>query len=203
MFLLTKPSAEQIGRFISSQREAPFSYPEVGASRNILPVGYAIDHNRVKVGTGCQTFARAVQALEKWKQFDLGWVKIVPAEMKLEVGSTVAIRARTFGFWSLSACRVIYVINEDGPIKKFGFAYGTLPKHVELGEERFIVEWHSGENSVWYDILAFSRPHHPLVKLAFPLARLLQKRFARDSLRQMTDLLTQPAADLARAGNSR
>ena len=189
MFLLRKPSAEQIERFISSQRELPFSYPEVGATRDTLPRGYAIDHNRVKVGAGRQTFARAVQALEAWKQFDLGWVKIVPVKTRPEIGSTVAIRARTFGFWSLSACRVIYAINEGGPIKKFGFAYGTLPDHVERGEERFTVEWHTGGDSVWYDILAFSRPHHPLVKFAFPLARLLQKRFARESLRQMTQLM--------------
>jgi uncharacterized protein (UPF0548 family) len=28
----------------------------------------------------------------------------------------------------------------DGPVRRFGFAYGTLPDHVESGEERFTVE---------------------------------------------------------------
>jgi uncharacterized protein (UPF0548 family) len=63
----------------------------------------------------------------------------------------------------------------------FGFAYGTLPDHVECGEERFLIAW-MGSDAVWYDILAFSRPRHPLVRMSAPLARLLQKRFALESL---------------------
>ena len=68
--------------------------------------------------------------------------------------------------------------------RRFGFAYGTLPDHVECGEERFMIEW-LADDSVWYDILAFSRPRHPLVRLSSPLARMLQKRFARESLLRM------------------
>ena len=66
-----------------------------------------------------------------------------------------------------------------------GFADGTLPGHVETGEERFLIEWDRGENCVCYDILAFSRPRHPLVRLGYPFARLMQKRFARDSAKAM------------------
>jgi uncharacterized protein (UPF0548 family) len=63
----------------------------------------------------------------------------------------------------------------------FGFAYGTLPGHVERGEERFLVEWDQGDDAVWYDILAFSRPNHLLTRLGYPVVRRLQKRFGRDS----------------------
>ncbi len=121
---------------------------------------------------------RAVEALKNWRQFDLGWVTIVPRGVAIEVGATVAVKARAFGTWSLSASRVVYVIDEP---RRFGFAYGTLPDHVECGEERFLIEW-LADDSVWYDILAFSRPRHPLVRLSSPLARLLQKRFARESI---------------------
>ena len=76
-------------------------------------------------------------------------------------------------------------MDEEGPIVRFGFAYGTLPDHAEKGEERFSVEWHHEDNSVWYDILAFSRPNHPLARLGLPLTRRLQRRFARDSKRAM------------------
>jgi Domain of unknown function (DUF1990) len=43
--------------------------------------------------------------------------------------------------WSRSAapCRVVCVVDEAGPTSKFGFAYGTLPGHVESGEERFLI----------------------------------------------------------------
>jgi uncharacterized protein (UPF0548 family) len=182
MFLIKKPSNEQIQQFVLSQRDIPFSYSEVGATRDDPPGEYTIDHNRRKLGAGARVFERAVAALKEWKQFDLGWVQMVPAGTPIEAGSIVAILTKHFGFWSLNACRVVYLINEDGPVKKFGFAYGTLASHVERGEERFTIEWHADDDSVWYDILAFSRPNKFIVKLGLPLTRMLQKRFARDSL---------------------
>jgi len=188
MFRLKRPTADQIQRFIASQKELQFSYSEIGATNKDLPAGYTIDHNRRRLGFGEQVFARAVEALKEWKQFDLGWVQMVPAGTPVEVGAVVAILTSHFGFWSLNACRVVYLINDDGPVRKFGFAYGTLSSHVERGEERFTIEWHQEDDSVWYDILAFSRPNKLLVKLGIPLARMLQKRFARDSLARITKI---------------
>src|SRR5205823_12934394 len=103
----------------------------------------------------------------------------------LQVGNAVAVIARIFGLWWLNACRIVYVVEEEGPIKRVGFAYGTLPEHAESGEERFTLEWHDADNAVWYDILAFSRPHQLLARLGYPLARRLQRRFARDSAAAM------------------
>lgn len=192
MFFLTEPAAETIDRFLASQRQQPFFYSEVGATQRKPPANYVLDHNRIKLGAGQETYERAVAALRRWQQFDLGWVKIVPDTTPLEVGATVAIKAKTFGFWSLSACRIVYLINEEGPSRRFGFAYGTLTNHVERGEERFTIEWHADDDSVWYDILAFSRPHQFFVKLGYPLARRLQKRFARESLRTMVVAADSP-----------
>jgi len=44
------------------------------------------------------------------------------------------------------------------------------------------------DNSVWYDIYAFSRPQKTIVKLGLPWARRLQKRFGRESLAVMQRL---------------
>lgn len=181
MFLLRDPSAELVREFVKSQESASCTYSEIGATREQLPEGYTVDHHRIKLGSGRETFDRAVAALKAWRQFDLGWVRIAPPGVPIEVGATVAIVTRHFGFRSLNAARIVYVIDDAGPLKRFGFAYGTLAEHVECGEERFMIELLE-DGSVWYDILAFSRPHHFLVKLGFPLARRLQKRFARDSL---------------------
>ncbi|HJU92459.1 MAG TPA: DUF1990 domain-containing protein [Pyrinomonadaceae bacterium] len=183
MFTITEPSAEGVAQFISSQRNSEFTYAEVGATNTTPPAGYKVDHNRVQLGHGEATYKRAMEALKNWRQFELGWVTIVPRGVKVEVGATVAVKARAFGTWSLSAARVVYVIDES---RRFGFAYGTLPDHVECGEERFLVEW-LADDSVWYDIFAFSRPRHPLVRLSSPLARLLQKRFARESLMKIKE----------------
>ncbi|HYJ84489.1 MAG TPA: DUF1990 domain-containing protein [Pyrinomonadaceae bacterium] len=180
-----KPSEEIVRQFIAGQRNMPFSYSEVGATQSVAPPGYTVDHNRIKLGEGETPYRRAVSALQRWEHFDLGWVEIVPDGVPVEVGQIVAMRARTLGLWWLNACRIVYLLGEsDEFISRFGFAYGTLPAHVERGEERFTIEWHK-DNSVWYDIYAFSRPQHRLVKLGHPYARSLQKRFAKDSLAAM------------------
>lgn len=182
MFTLTEPSAEVIRNFIANQAKAPFSYAEVGATNSVLPTGYTIDHNRIQLGQGAEVFERGVAALKQWRQFDLGWVVIVPRGVKLEPDAVVAVKARSGVLWSLSAARVIYLVDEAEPIRRFGFAYGTLQDHVERGEERFLIEWNKKDDTVWYDILAFSQPRHPMVRMGFLYARLLQKRFARESL---------------------
>ena len=184
MFTIREPSERDVAEFISSQSNLPFTYTEVGATNASPPAGYTVDHNRIQLGHGEATYRLAVEGLKNWRQFDLGWVTVVPRGVAIESGATVAVKARAFGTWSLNACRVVYVVDES---RRFGFAYGTLPDHVERGEERFLIEWLE-DDSVWYDILAFSRPQHPFVKLSVPLARMLQKRFARDSLARMKDL---------------
>lgn len=199
VFFLTQPNRKQIDRFLAAQRNRTFSYREVGASNRLAsatptapapvaamaPSGYQVDHHRVQIGEGRAAFARAVEGLRSWKQFDLGWVAAHPTTAPLEPGITVAVRVRHFGFWSLNAARIVYTFEEEGPVVRCGFAYGTLPEHAEQGEERFALEWHHEDGSVWYDLLAFSRPHHALASLGRPLARRLQKRFARDSMRSM------------------
>jgi uncharacterized protein (UPF0548 family) len=188
MFTLREPSDEDIRNFLLNQSKLPFSYAEVGATRlqpagnSDAPRGFTVDHNRIQLGRGAQIFQRAVEALKQWRQFELGWVSIAPRGVKVEEGALVAVKAWACGMWSLNACRVVYVVDEAEPIRRFGFAYGTLPDHIERGEERFSIEWDRNGDSVWYDILAFSQPRHPLVKLGSPVARIMQKRFARDSL---------------------
>lgn len=190
MFTLTEPSAHDVAAFISRQANQSFSYVEVGATQANAPAGYTVDHNRVQLGHGAEIYQRAVKALQHWRQFDLGWVTIATKDVKIETGAVVAVKAWACGMWTLNACRVVYVVDEDGPLTRFGFAYGTLLDHIERGEERFLIEWNRNDDSVWYDILAFSQPRHPLVRLGFPVARMMQKRFARDSLSRMRSIAT-------------
>lgn len=182
MFCGKRPDNEALLRFLASQQSQPFSYPEIGASRLVAPDGYHVDHNRIRIGEGPERFAKAVEAVKHWKMFKMDWIDVVPEEAPVVEGSCVAIIVRHLGFWSLNASRIVYVIEEP---ERFGFAYGTLPGHVEQGEERFSVEYHPEDNSVWYDLLAFSRPRHILARLGYPISRQLQKRFARDSLKAM------------------
>jgi len=114
-----------------------------------------------------------------WKMFDMPWIELCWPDTPIEPGATVAVLVSHLGFWSLNACRIVYVIGEHGASEKYGFAYGTLPEHGERGEERFTVESNS-DGTVSYDLYAISRPGTS-ARLAYPYTRALQKRFARDS----------------------
>jgi uncharacterized protein (UPF0548 family) len=193
VLLLTRPSRERIGAFIELQRGQPFSYPEQGATRESAPRGYTVDHHRLQLGEGEVVYARALEALRQWKMFDTGWTHLCLPDTPIREGSTVAIVARHYGFWSLNASRVIYVVDDRGARSRYGFAYGTLTEHAETGEERFTVELQPEDETVWYDIYAFSRPNG-LARAGYLFSRRLQKRFARDSqeaMRRAASTLTE------------
>lgn len=177
MFLLRKPSPSLIRAFLEKQAKLTFTYSAVGASAEKPPLGYVVDHTRIKIGSTQTAFIAAKDSLRRWDQIRLSWVEPFWPDTPVEPGRVVGVLGRCYGMKSLNACRIVYVVNEP---RKFSFAYGTLPDHIESGEERFTVEWQE-DDSVWYDILAFSRPNHFLAQLGNSLVRRLQKRFARDS----------------------
>jgi uncharacterized protein (UPF0548 family) len=179
MFRLSKPDRSLIAAFIAAQHNQPFSYPEVGRSRQQAPSGYVADHNRIRLGQGADIFEKAKLAVRNWKMFDMPWVELCWPDTPIGPDANVAVVISHLGFWSMNACRIVYVIDEHGSSQKYGFAYGTLLNHGERGEERFTVELDS-DQTVWYDLYAFSRPS-TLARLAYPFIRTLQKRFATDS----------------------
>jgi uncharacterized protein (UPF0548 family) len=185
MWSLRKPSAESIRRFLTGQANLDFTYSAVGATANQLPSGFVVDRTRIKLGEGEPVFQVARAALQRWRQYDLGWMEAGSPETPIQTGQVVAILARALGLWSLNACKIVYVVDESGPISRFGLACGTLPDHAGRGEERFLIEWDQADQSVWYDILAFSRPNHFLSWLGYPIVRRTQKRFGRESAAAM------------------
>jgi uncharacterized protein (UPF0548 family) len=104
--------------------------------------------------------SRAVEALREWKMYETGWTKLCWPEVPIKEGAIVGILGRHFGLWLLNACRIAYVIQEEGPLlKRYGFAFGTLTGHVGRGEERFTVGWDRAEDSVSYEV--FASPARP------------------------------------------
>jgi len=176
---------EAVQAFLAAQGRLDLTYSAVGATTTNPPTGYVVDHTRSKLGAGKKVFGAAKAALERWQQLRLGWLEAIPENTPIKEGQVVAILARSLGLWWLNACRIVAVVDEDGPVERFGFAYGTLPDHAGSGEERFLVEWDRDEGSVWYDILAFSRPRHFLARLGYLGVRRVQKRFGRESAAAM------------------
>jgi len=185
MFSFRKPSTESVRSFLSDQKNRDFTYSAVGATSSTPPAGFVVDHTRIRLGNGKQLFEAAKNAITCWEHFHLGWVESSSRDIPIEKGQVVGVLARVFGLWCLNACRIVAVVDEVGSISRYGFVYGTLPGHVESGEERFQVEWNRSDDIVWYDILAFSRPNHFLTRLGYPMVRRIQKKFARDSAAAM------------------
>ncbi len=197
---LRRPTHGAVTAFLRDQDAAgQLSYAEQGATRDnaTSPAGYTLDHNRVRLGSGDTSFDAACRALRTWRMFPVPWTTIMPEAAPIRTGQTVAMLAHALGFWWLSACRIVYVIDEtatEGEVRRrFGFAYGTLDAHVEQGEERFSVELHA-DGSVWYDLRAFSRPRFWPVRLGKPLARRVQRRFVRESKAAMIAAVQQAGA---------
>ena len=178
MRTIQKPTEQVIRQFLEQQSNHGFSYPEVGFSkRNAVVNGYDNDLNRVQLGTGPKAFEAACEAIRTWKMFPGGWAQIEPAGAPIQKGVTLAMTVHLFGLYWLNACRIVYTLEEE---RRFGFAYGTLPSHIECGEELFSVEWLE-DDTVWYVLKAFSHPRLWIVKMGYPVARRLQRRFVRES----------------------
>ena len=84
MLMLSKPSAESIRSFLSVQAKLDFTYTAVGATAAKPPDRYVLDHIRVKLGDGEAVYNAAKLALERWEQFDLGWLATMPPETPIK-----------------------------------------------------------------------------------------------------------------------
>ena len=79
-------------------------------------------------------FARGCTALEDWSMFRVGFAELCWPQVRPEPGAVVGVLATLAGVWSLNCARVLFAFDEPGPIHRFGFAYGTLPDHVAVGD---------------------------------------------------------------------
>lgn len=190
MLRLRRPTLARITAQLASLEEAPFSYPEVAATRSggrALPPSlrkrYDVDCDEVELGRGADLYERARKELFDWAPFRIDWLTLHGARSPLSEGDVVATLSRAAGLWSLNPCRVVYVQDHEPGLA--AFAYGTLRGHVEMGEERFQVRFEPESEAVRFEILAISRPRHPLTQLGYPFARKVQARFRRDATEAM------------------
>ena len=169
-----------------SRADAAFSHRDVGATADPASLaarahGYDLDRNRFALGTGRELFEGACTALLAWRHFEIPWVELHGAEGRATSGQVVATLMHTFGLWFLNPCRVVYTEHAPEASDHVAFAYGTLPGHVESGEERFAIRLDPGTGEVCYEVTAFSRPAVWLTKLGYPWVRRLQHRFVAAS----------------------
>jgi uncharacterized protein (UPF0548 family) len=177
VFLVRRPSDAELSQIAASLTDAPFTYDEVAATTrpDELPEGYHRVHAARVLGAGGDVFAAAVDGVRCWQLHRRQGYRVAPDDPPVEVGTVVAVDVPLVALHVIATCRIAWVVDEPD---RFGFGYGTLPIHPESGEEAFVVERdpHDVAGTVRLAITAFSRPRHPLVRLAGPVARRQQAR---------------------------
>ncbi len=184
-----RPSVEFCRKALQALDGQPLTYWERGATDwKRMPQGYAHARDSVALGRGEEVWAFAKTALTHWDCYpQADWIALCEYP-RIEVGQQVMVLFQIAGLWWTSPCRIVYVIDEPD---RYGFAYGTLPGHVESGEELFLVERDPLTGEVHYEIRMMANAAHPLAKLVPPFVKAMQQRFRKTSLRQMKAALTQ------------
>jgi uncharacterized protein (UPF0548 family) len=158
------------------------TYPEIGATQaGRLPPGYDHVTRHVRIGAGEAAFRAAAEALGRWQpQRGAGLtVRTNASRAGLGVRFDTGLGIGPLRVWA--PCEVVWVVDEPA---RYGFGFGTLAGHPEIGEESFLLTLED-DDAVWFDVRAFSRPANWLVKLGHPFARWLQSRVTDRYVRAM------------------
>ena len=151
--------------------DVPFTYPEVGATRDpVLPAGYDTAERSVVVGSGTAAFERAAAAVFGWRMQRSVGLRVRATGPAGEPGTVVVLTAGLPRPGYDIPCRVVWAQTTGD---ERGFAYGTLPGHPESGEESFLVTLRP-DGAVVFTTRVFSRLASPLARLGGPVSRAVQ-----------------------------
>jgi uncharacterized protein (UPF0548 family) len=153
----------------------------------LQPAGFHHDRYQVALGRGAETFQRAATGLKRWRAHTARGFRVFPEGEAVRAGATVVVTLGTPVLALAAPCRIVRVSDER---TRWGFAYGTLPGHPEVGEEAFAVTI-SPDETVLFEIVAFSRPGNALVRHSGPLGRGIQKYGTMGYLRALQRYVAQ------------
>lgn len=147
---------------------------ELAAGRSVAELGLAgwqITDRSLVLGSGQDCFARASARLLDWRAHAHARVRVSRsgAVISLKVGP---IRSRCL------------ILTEHRTPDRTVLVYGTLPGHVESGEEAFLIDLHP-DGTVIGRCVAFSRPARLWARLGAPVARAAQLAITHAYLRGM------------------
>lgn len=187
MIRFRKPTELDVLEILERQRDLPLTYQSQGQTNGYPPEGFVPNDYAAEIGTGAETFRLAAEALQGFEALRLDWVEAI-TDGPFQPGTVLCLLTRQFGLWAINAVRVVYCTDVAEETTRSAFAVGTLPAHLMRGEEWFVVD-HQKDDSVHLHVISFARPRHWLAWIAFPLVRLVQKRFARDAAENLAALV--------------
>lgn len=191
MFVRPSDSAAML-RLVEEMKGTEPTYDELGATLlGKRPEGFHHHRYDVVLGSGADVFDRAVAGLKRWEAHRIAGVRVYPERQEISRGATVIVTVGTPLLALAAPCRIVSII--DGQ-NRWGFAYGTLPGHPEQGEEAFVVSI-APDETVRFEIEAFSRPGDLLVRMAGPVGRGFQQGGTRNYLSALKRFVTTKDKD--------
>ncbi len=160
-------------KLVEDSATEELTYDTVGMSLpgNAVPDGYSVHEISDVIGTGEQAYRNAGYHLMHWQIHTWAKLYVQAAFEAVRIGEDFAV-AHSIGPLAVCApARVVEVIAEP---RRSGFSAGTLPNHPEIGEETLLLT-HLDDDRVQFTVRAVARPASLGVKLAFPVARSVQR----------------------------
>jgi uncharacterized protein (UPF0548 family) len=148
-------------------RSTTLTYPEIGATSGALPPGYHHQRISAPIGYGQPQFEAAAEFLMRWGMHVQAGLNPRVSDVVVQEDSVAILRLGLGPVHLAVPVRVVRVVDEPN---RRGFAYGTLPGHPERGEESFVVQ-RADDGTVFFHLLAFSRPGRWFTRLAAPVAQ--------------------------------
>jgi len=177
------PSA-LLGHLRTAERSA-LSYDHPGSTVRGEPPPSVQEREHVVEVDG--ELSRAVAALRAWAPHRGIQGRIEPEGAPIEEGTTLLVVA-PFGPVELVAPdRIVAVVDEP---RRFGFAYGTLAGHAEVGEELFLAEV-IGPHRLRLTVRIHAGPATRLARIGSPLVTLFQGAAARRYLQAWATALEE------------
>lgn len=167
----------ELAALVAQRADAPLSYDCVGISLSgdPLPTGWGSSTGLAQLGPGDLVWEQALEALRGWAAHRGARVTVEPACAPLVEGTVVAVTAGVPGLAIVGVCRVVRVVDEPD---RFGFAYGTVEPHPEVGEESFLLT-RTADGGVEFTVRSVSRAVALPARLVPPVARVLIAAYTR------------------------
>src|ERR1700676_4264545 len=92
MRMVWRPDTANLSRLIPQYAEATFTYPEIGATRDLLPDGYHRVSQRTVLGEWDAVFTAASRALMNWSMHRAAGLAVATSAERADLG-VVAVMA--------------------------------------------------------------------------------------------------------------
>jgi uncharacterized protein (UPF0548 family) len=182
---LSDPKLDKLNQILETQSQLQLSYE----ASDLLTNNSSMKTTEycMSVGTGLDAFEKAVLCLSQFAVHERAGFQVLKTSNSLEVNSCVLLKLSLFPFYITSVCRITNIISSSNT---FGFTYGTLPHHIEVGEELFLIEL-TKTNNVLFKIKTISRPGNKFAILVKPYSNHLQLKFNNRYLLSMKELIAR------------